>query len=102
MRRLAAHLGTVFVVCALMTSCSKDSNPAQPSASVPSPESVDATASVTVPRLVAPANAAQIRNLDQPVTLTLANAVITQSLTPTYTFEVASDAAFATKVVTRS
>jgi len=47
---------------------------------------------------VSPSIAAQIRNLDQPVTLVVSNAVITQSATATYTFEVASDSGFTNKV----
>jgi hypothetical protein len=84
-----------------MAACSESSNPAQPTASATA-ASTALTSSVTVPRPVSPANLAQIRNVDQPVTLVIVNAVITQSVTPTYTFEVASDAAFATKVYTKA
>lgn len=97
------------VLCTLVlvgaaVGCSKDANPAQPSPSLAADDagSEDLTASVTVPRAVSPAVAAQIRNLDQPVTLVVVNAVITQAAVPTYTFEVASDAAFANKVYTKS
>ena len=48
-----------------------------------------------------PLNAAQFRNVDQPVTLLAANAVITQTAPVTYTFEIATDAAFTTKVQTK-
>jgi hypothetical protein len=51
---------------------------------------------------VSPANQAQIRNLDQPVTLVVANAVVTQAATATYTFEVATDAGFSNRVYTKS
>ena len=54
-----------------------------------------------MPRPVAPANAATIPNLSQPVTLTVANAVVTKTGSTTYTFEVASDAAFTVKVQTK-
>ena len=56
---------------------------------------------VTTPALLAPANGAQIANLKQPVTLTINNAFVTDSSAAVlYTFEVATDAAFATKVQT--
>jgi hypothetical protein len=55
-----------------------------------------------VPRPLTPAVNAQIRNQDQPVTLVVGNAVITQGSAATYTFEVASDAAFATRVYSKS
>ena len=63
--------------------CSSKS-PAEPSST--STNAVDVTASITVPAAVAPAAEAQIRNADQPVTLVVRNAVITQSTAITYTF----------------
>jgi hypothetical protein len=62
----------------------------------------DATASVTVPRLLSPAAGATIRNVDQPLTLVVANAVLTQSAPATYTFEVSTDNAFSTKAYSKS
>jgi hypothetical protein len=59
------------------------------------------SASVTAPRGVVPAPNASLRFLDQPITLSIANAVATQG-TSTYTFEVASDSGFASKVATMS
>jgi hypothetical protein len=89
-------------VCLAVSACSRSSNPAQPTASTAPLDNNDATASVTVPRAVSPAAAAQIKNLDQPVTLVIANAVITQATPVVYAFEVASDAAFANKVYTKT
>lgn len=63
-----------------------------------SPVTPAGTATVTTASLTSPANGAAIANLSQPVTLTIANAY-TSVGTPTYTFEVASDAAFNNKVV---
>ena len=58
--------------------------------------------SVSTPSPVSPANTAQIRNSEQPVTLTVANAVTTATGGgSTYGFEVATDAAFANKVQTK-
>jgi hypothetical protein len=60
------------------------------------------TGSVAGPRQQQPANGAQFRNIDQPITLSVANALVTQQSTTTYTFEVASDTGFANKVQTKS
>lgn len=57
--------------------------------------------SLTVPRAVTPAMGATIKFTDQPITLMLQNAVTTGSGTLTYTFEVASDEGFNTKVAVK-
>jgi hypothetical protein len=77
----------VGVLLAATVACS-DSQPSGPSG---------ITASVAAPRPVSPANAVVIKNSDQPATLVVQNAVSTQS-GATYTFEVATDPAFTTKV----
>jgi hypothetical protein len=77
--------------------CSK-SSPAAPSASAPAGASVLATASIGAPRPVSPANGAQVKNADQPITLVAQNALITIGGAGSYTFEVATDPAFGTKV----
>lgn len=67
-----------------------------------SPVAAAGTATVTTPGLASPANGALIANGAQPVTLTINNALVTQSdATVTYTFEVATDSAFSTKVATK-
>src|SRR5262249_31905548 len=53
---------------------------------------------LTTPAAVSPANNAQVRFADQPVTLTIRNAATTGSTALTYTFQVASDAGFASIV----
>jgi hypothetical protein len=66
-----------------------------------SPTTPTGSATVTSPALLAPANGAQIANLKQPITLAINNALVTDtSATVLYTFEVATDAAFASKVQT--
>lgn len=56
---------------------------------------------MTTPALLVPAHGAQIANAKQPVTLTINNALVTESsATVLYTFEVALDSAFASKVQT--
>src|ERR1700730_12327554 len=64
-------------------------NPAQPSSTV------------TAPGGVLPANGAQILNSDQPLTLAVQNAVVSKTTGTTYTFEVGTNSAFATKVQTK-
>src|SRR4026209_2101813 len=99
MRQSITHLRAAFAVCVFAISgCSHSSNPAQPTASTVPVDGTALTASVTVPRALSPGVAAQVRILDQPVTLVVANAVITQSAAATYTFEVATDTTFANKV----
>src|SRR5437660_10879981 len=91
--------GCLFAAVALSAACSS-SSPSQPSDAVAAPPGQNATASIAAPRPVTPANNAAVRNADQPLTLTAANAVTTSSSAVTYTFEVASDAAFANRVQT--
>lgn len=61
------------------------------------------SASVTAPvGGVSPAPNTTVRYSDQPITLSIANATITQPSATTYTFEVSSDAGFAAKVQTKA
>lgn len=58
--------------------------------------------SLTAPQSMTPANGAQIKNTDQPVTLTVQNSTVSgASASATYTFEVAADSGFANKVQTK-
>src|SRR5580765_8211486 len=63
----------------------------------------DATTGVTLtaPTPVSPTANQQFKYAEQPLTLTVANAVSTGSTPLTYSFEVASDSAFATKVYSK-
>src|SRR4029453_7897386 len=88
-------------ICLYGGACSKSSTPAQPTTTTQA-DDASATSSVTVPRPLAPAVNAQIRNQDQPVTLVVGNAVVTQGSAATYTFEVASDSAFTNRVYSKS
>src|SRR5215218_2392944 len=57
---------------------------------------------VTVASAVSPSNGAIVANVAQPITLTVSNAVVTDPSAPvTYTFEVATDAGFTSKVATK-
>ncbi len=60
------------------------------------------SSTVTSPALSSPANGALIPNGNQPVVLTVSNAIVTQSAAATYTFEVATDSAFSFKVQTKT
>jgi hypothetical protein len=55
-----------------------------------------------VPRPLLPAAGASIRNVDQPLTLVVANAVLTQGAAATYTFEVSTDASFSSKAYSKT
>jgi len=96
------YLSAVLAV-SLAAGCAYNnaSNPSEPS-STPPPDAAGVSASVTAPQPVSPADGAQIRNADQPVTLTVRNVVTTSSATPTYTFEVGTDANFGTKAFTKA
>jgi hypothetical protein len=87
MNRRVARFVCVLPLVVSVSSCSS-SNPLQPS--------------VAAPRPLQPANGAQIANASQPVTLVVTNATSTGPGTLPYTFEVATDAAFTSKVSTNA
>jgi hypothetical protein len=89
-----------IALCLLVAACSK-SSPTKPTSTAAPAEADAVTGSVTVPQAVSPAANAQIRNVDQPVTLVVANAVATRG-TNAYDFEVSTDTGFATKVATKT
>jgi hypothetical protein len=84
----------------LAAGCSK-STPVSPSAATAPGTDSSLTGSVTTPRPLTPAAGATIANLAQPVTLAIQNAIVTKPGSTTYTFEVATDAAFGAKVQTK-
>ncbi len=63
----------------------------------------DATTGVTLtsPSPVTPTANQQFKNVEQPITLTVKNAVTSGTTALVYTFEVATDSAFASKVYTK-
>jgi len=93
-------LWSAVAAAALSAAACASSTPSQPSGSAAATGGANATPSIAAPRPVSPANNAAIRFGDQPLTLTVVNAVTTGSSSVTYTFEVASDAAFANRVQT--
>jgi hypothetical protein len=91
------------VVClafALTTAACTNSAPTQPSTTGSAAIAADLTASIVAPRPSTPANNSQIKNADQPVVLIVQNAISTRPGV-TYTFEVATDSGFASKVQTK-
>jgi len=103
MLKVRLRFAATAAVCIVGAACSKNSNPTQPSTTAAaSADGAAATASVTVPRAVSPAAGVTIRNTDQPVTLVVANAVVTQSAAATYTFEVSTDSAFSSKTYSKT
>jgi len=97
---------SVLALTLAAVACEKKS-PASPSSDLNAssqPTSVtDATTGITLtaPTAVTPNPNQQLRNVEQPVTLTVRNAVSTGTTALTYTFEVASDANFANRVYTK-
>ncbi len=89
-RRFATIVAAIAMVTGVAAACSNG------------PSSPSGQSSVTAPRQVSPVPNVTIRNVDQPVTLTVTNAIVTQSATATYTFEVATDSTFSNKVQTKA
>ena len=97
-------LCTLALLCA--TACQKTS-PTRPSddleATSGSAAVTDASTgtSVTSPQLTSPTANQTFKFADQPLTLTVKDGAHTGKTLPTYSFDVATDAAFATKVYTK-
>ena len=87
------------------TACTKASptRPSDATASGATASVTDALTGVTLtsPSLITPTVNQQFKNVEQPVTLTIKNAVTSGATALTYSFEVATDAAFAAKVFTK-
>jgi len=90
MKHSAFCVYAAIVMAVSAAACSDNNSPSQPSSNL--------TASVAAPRAISPGSDVVIKNSDQPVTLVIQNAVSTQSSATTYTFEVATDSGFASKV----
>src|SRR5260370_37731539 len=87
-------LGVVVMVGAIAATACESNTTASPSSS-------SSTGSVTAPLPAQPSANASVRFADQPVTLVVQNAALTKSTGTVYTFEVATDAAFASMVQTK-
>ena len=91
----------------VVASACEKSSPAKPSdlATTAQAGSVtDAATGITLtaPQAVTPTSNQQFKNVEQPVTLTVKNGVTTGATALTYTFEVATDAAFAAIVYSKA
>src|SRR3954466_6504856 len=98
-------LWSALALLVATTACTKAS-PTRPSDGTASGLAASVTDAVTgitltTPSLVTPPVNQQIKNVEQPITLTVKNAVTSGKTPLTYTFEVATDAAFGTKVFSR-
>src|SRR5205085_9340855 len=105
MKQKSLSLLSALALLVVSTACTK-SSPARPSdgtASGPAASVTDATTGVTLtaPTPVSPGVNQQFKYVEQPLTLTVTNAVSTGTTPLTYTFEVATDAAFASKVYSK-
>src|SRR5262245_700966 len=106
MKQKCAILWSAAILAVAVSACSK-SNPARPTTAEASPDTegvVTAAAngtSMTSPAAVTPNEGHRFRFAEQPVTLTVRSAVTTGSTGLTYTFEVSTDASFATKTYTK-
>src|ERR1700712_4646456 len=105
MKLKSLGIWSALALLAVTTACTKASptRPSETTASGQTTSVTDATTGVTLtsPSLVTPTANQQLKNVDQPITLTIRNAVTSGTTALTYTFEVASDAAFGTKVFSR-
>lgn len=103
--RLTVLFSTV-ALCVMSLACEKAS-PTRPTAvdsvSLDAESLTDARTGTTLiaARPQAPANGAEIRHLDQPITVSVRNGITTGSSALSYTFEVARDAGFSDVVFTR-
>jgi hypothetical protein len=96
---------SALALFAMTTACTKASptRPSDESATGQTAAVTDAVTGVTLtsPTPVSPSANQQFKFAEQPLTLTVANALTTGSTPLTYTFEVASDSAFANKVFSK-
>ena len=99
------RLWSALALLLVATACTKASptRPSEGTASGQTTSVTDAVTGVTLtsPTAVTPTANQQFRNAEQPITLTVKNAVTSGTTPLTYTFEVATDAAFASKVYTK-
>src|SRR3954471_542927 len=105
MKQKSLCLWSALALLVATTACTKAS-PSRPSDGTASGQTASVTDAVTgvtltTPALVTPTVNQQFKNVDQPVTLTVKNAATSGTTPLTYTFEVASDSGFASKVFSR-
>jgi hypothetical protein len=94
---IRAALPAVLLLALTACEAQKSSNPLSPTVAGPI-----AGVEITVPRLAAPAQGGKFKENQQPIKLTIENSTSTGVRPLAYTFEVATDSGFATKVFARS
>jgi hypothetical protein len=105
MKLKTLRIWSALALLVVSTACTKAS-PTRPSEGTSTSQGASVTDAVTgvtltTPSLVTPTVNQQFKNVEQPVTLTVKNAVTSGTTALTYTFEVASDSGFATKVFSK-
>ena len=105
MKLKTLRIWSALALLVVSTACTKAS-PTRPSEGTSTSQGASVTDAVTgvtltTPSPVTPTVNQQFKNVEQPVTLTVKNAVTSGTTALTYTFEVASDSGFATKVFSK-
>ena len=95
--RLAAVLPAVLLLALVACQAKKSENPLSPSVAGPI-----AGVSITAPVLLEPAQGIKYKESQQPIKLVIQNATTSGVRPITYTFEIATDSAFNTKVFARA
>src|SRR3954467_693278 len=99
MKQKSLLIWSALALLVATTACTKASptRPSDGSASGQTASVTDAVTGVTLttPSLVTPTVNQLFKNVEQPITLTIKNAVTSGTTALTYTFEVATDVAFA-------
>src|SRR5881296_1824037 len=105
MKLKSVSVSTALALAIAVSACEKSSptRPTEVAADASTAVVVDAKAGVTItaPQPVTPADGQRFKFGDQGLTLTVKNAAATGSATLTYTFQVASDAAFGSVVYSK-
>ena len=105
MKLKSVSVSTALAFAVAVSACQKSSptRPTENASDVSTATVVDAKAGVTItaPQLVTPADGQRFKFGDQALTLTVKNAAATGGSTLTYTFQVASDAAFGSVVYSK-
>jgi hypothetical protein len=94
---MAAALSAVLLSSLIACKAEKSSNPLSPAVAGPIPG-----VNITAPRMIEPGQGAKYREAQQPIRLAVENASSNGVRPLFYTFEVATDAEFATKMFARS
>ena len=96
---------SALALLVVSTACTQASptRPSDGSAAGQTTSMTDATTGITLtsPQLTTPTLNQPFKNVEQPITLTIRNAVTTGTTALTYSFEVATDAGFADKVYSK-